>query len=111
MRHLGIIHDKVLAYLPEEMKEEMMRNPTNSMNMKAVEKKENKTKSAAISTKRKAENGEGQRSVKPKIWNKHWEFLNRYCYMLVLFTQAPSLYYLVRGVNILVNLCLNLLND
>ena len=67
MRHLGIIHDKVLAYLPEEMKEEMMRKPTSSMNMKAVEKKENKTKSAAISTKRKAENGEGQRSVKPKI--------------------------------------------
>ena len=50
MRHLGIIHDKVLAYLPEEMKEEMMRKPTNS-----------------ISTKRKAENGEGQRSVKPNI--------------------------------------------
>ena len=67
MRHLGIIHDKVLAYLPEEMKEVMMRKPTSSMNMKAVEKKENKTKSAAISTKRKAENGEGQRSVKPKI--------------------------------------------
>ena len=67
MRHLGIIHDKVLAYLPEEMKEVMMRKPTSSMNMKAVEKKENKTKSGAISTKRKAENGEGQRSVKPKI--------------------------------------------
>ena len=28
--------------------------------------------------------------------------------MLLLFSQAPSLYYLVRGVNILVNLCLNL---
>ena len=46
------------------MKEEMMRKATSSMNIRAVEEKENKTKSAAISTKRKAENGEGQRSVK-----------------------------------------------
>ena len=41
-----------------------MRKATSSMNIRAVEEKENKTKSAAISTKRKAENGEGQRSVK-----------------------------------------------
>ena len=64
---MGAVEENSVGLLPDEMKEEMMRKATSSMNIRAVEKKENKTKSAAISTKRKAENGEGQRSVKPKI--------------------------------------------
>ena len=61
---MGAVEENSVGLLPDEMKEEMMRKATSSMNIRAVEKKENKTKSAAISTKRKAENGEGQRSVK-----------------------------------------------
>ena len=64
---MGAVEENSIGLLPDEMKEEMMRKATSSMNIRAVEKKENKTKSAAISTKMKAENGEGQRSVKPKI--------------------------------------------
>ena len=66
-KDFGAVEENSVGLLPDEMKEEMMRKATSSMNIRAVEKKENKTKSAAISTKRKAENGEGQRSVKPKI--------------------------------------------
>ena len=61
---MGAVEENSVGLLSDEMKEEMMRKATSSMNIRAVEKKENKTKSAAISTKRKAENGEGQRSVK-----------------------------------------------
>ena len=61
---MGAVEENSVGLLPDEMKEEMMRKATSSMNIRAVEKKENKTKSAAISTKMKAENGEGQRSVK-----------------------------------------------
>ena len=60
---MGAVEENSVGLLPDEMKEEMMRKATSSMNIRAVEKKENKTKSAAISTKMKAENGEGQRSV------------------------------------------------
>ena len=61
---MGAVEENSVGLLPDEMKEEMMRKATSSMNIRAVEEKENKTKSAAISTKMKAENGEGQRSVK-----------------------------------------------
>ena len=60
---MGAVEENSVGLLPDEMKEEMMRKATSSMNIRAVEEKENKTKSAAISTKMKAENGEGQRSV------------------------------------------------